>query len=284
MKNTNIFNLYNKPKNDETKFRCPSCGEFCTIDDYKCPNCSYDLNEYITTLFSPYKYLNSSYVLAQKEKFNEALIDIVKFLAYFPNNMDANKLYIYILFKLKAEDKFKHELELFEQKFSCNPWLMEILKSDYKEVSFPNIKEIKIECDNDISSVEKLANEYTNYRIKNINEIIELTIHFFDLLAILKRESIKDKNNISYKLALSFYENNYLNFLSKKEIRIENFNGRNYKKLTQDEIKCIDVIGTINIKELQDDEIVVIQPALYLRSKLLMKQRIYINKSDREKK
>lgn len=278
MGNFNIFNSLKKP--DQIKdifFSCPSCGAKCSISEAKCHDCSYDLSEYKGILFTGYLYFNSAVLYVSESKYLEAMVDAAKFVALFPLDEDGNKLYIYLLWKNGLKDRAKAELGVFEQNFPMNPWLMEIEKNGIDNIKCPITDKKPISIEKPVASLIALSREYTNYRIKNTNDIIELTIHFYDLISLLKKRQNQNKKN-DYSFVIRFYETNFLSFLSKKEIRVESFDGRTYNELTDDELKIIDVIGTKMDKKLKDGEIETLYPALFLRSKMISKQKVQINK------
>lgn len=278
MGNFNIFNSLKKTEQiKDVSFSCPSCGAKCSISEEKCHDCSYDLSEYKSILFTGYLYFNSAVLYASENKYQEAIVDAAKFVALFPLDEEGYKLYIYLLGKNGLQDRARAELEVFEHNFPMNPWLMEVEKNGIDKIECPVTDKKPISVEKPVASLIALSREYTNYRIKNTNDIIDLTIHFYDLVSLLKRKQNQNKKN-DYSFVVDFYEKNFLSFLSKKEIRIESFDGRIYNELTDDELKIIDVIGTKTDKKLKDGQIVTIYPALFLRSKMISKQKVQINK------
>lgn len=275
MDNLNLFKSFQRNTIKDICFRCPSCGARCSIEDKKCHDCSYDLTEYKSILFTGYLYLDSSYQYSSNGRYLEALIDVSKFIALFPNDEEGNKLYIFLLVKNGMVDKAKKELELFEKKFPMNPFIMEIEKGGIENIAQPGCSHKSFSIENPVESLRSLCVEYSNYRIKNTNDIIDLAIHFFDLISILKE---KQSNKCDYSQVIDFYEKNFISFLSKKEIRVESFDGKNYSELSDDELKLVDVIGTITDKKLKDGQIKTIYPALFLRAKMIFKQKIQVNK------
>ena len=237
----------------------------------------YDLQGYKDILFTSYIYYNNALIYSKNGLFLDALIDISKFLAYYPFDEDGNKLFIYLLVKNGSLNKAKEEIVKFEEMFPLNPWIMEVEKEGIEQINLPNIEVKDINIDTTVSSFETLQKEYVNYRLKNINDIIDLITHFFDIVRIAKENQKNSKKNY-YKEIINFYEKNFLSFLSKKEIRIESFDGKNYNELSENDNKLIDVVGIINDEKKPDGTIKTIYPSIYLRSKMIYKQKVQIYK------
>ncbi len=271
-----IFKAVNKKVKLEKVFTCPSCGHQNKLKENICINCSYNLKKHKDIILSGYLNYNKAYELAKSEKFLEAIIEVSKFLAFYPLDEAGNKLYIYILVKLGNIDKAKKELLLFEDKFPLNPWIMEIEQEKIENLSFPNIDKVDIELNEVISPMDALTIEYLIYRINNTNELIELTLRFYDLLRLTKEKKITIKKTNLEDL-IYFYEKIFLTFLSKKELRVEVFEGKNYIDLTDEENKLIDVISIFHDKSLPEGYIKTIYPAIYLRAKMVAKQKVQIN-------
>ena len=273
----NIFNSIKKNTKKEILFNCPSCGAKCNVEESICSECSYDLKDYKDILFTGYIYLDLALAYCEKNKYQDALIEISKFIALFPNDEDGNKLYIYLLSKNGMYERVKAELEVFEKNFPMNPFIMDVEKNGIENIDMPKFTHQEIKIEKPVASLLALRTEYTMYRIKNTNEIVDLAMRFYDLIALLKaKQSISKKYD--YSSVISFYEKNFLSFLSKKEIRIESYNGKIYSELSNEELEYIDVIGTICDKKKKEGEILTIYPAMFLRSKMISIQKVQVNK------
>ena len=275
----NIF-LYNKLKNKNKNglsIICPSCGSKCSIKENNCGECSYDLVEYRNILFSQYINLYLGYDLVKEERYHEALINISKFLAFYPKDEFANKLNIYILIKLNLIDLAKEFLVKFEEDFPRNRWILEVEDKGLDNIEIPNMDIEKIELSEKENSFNSLNQEYIKYRITNTNEVIELAQRFLDLLMYLKNTNEMQQKLDANKI-IEFLETYFISYLSKKEIRVESFEGKIYEDLTQEENSLIDVIGTVKDKTKKEGYIKTIYPAIYLRSKMLVKQKVQVNR------
>lgn len=267
----NILNTFIKKEKKKIHFLCPSCGFESDIKDTKCNNCSYGFDDYKKILFKGYLYLNIAIEEEKKENYFESFINILKFLAFFPKDEDGKKLYIYLLVKMGNIEKAKDELEKFERDHVRNPWLMEVYKDDIVNIKTPKIEKVDSVDFEELNSIELISNEYTHYRVKNINDILELVVHFCNLLSLYKNDKI-------YSKLLDFYSNSFIPFLSRKEIRLESFEGKSYLDLNEEEKAVIEIVGKKEDNNLIPGYIETIYPGIYLRSKCLSKQKVFINK------
>lgn len=276
--------LFNKLSKNVVKKRtqliCPSCGNNCIIDDDKCSACGYDITDYKEILFSCYNYYNDALENAKCENYLDCIINVSKYLGNYPLDEDANKLLIYSLVKLKLEEKAKIEIEKFEENFPMNPWIMDVEKVGLMNMNFPNIYKKDFISPKIKLALNEFSLQYTKYRIKTTNEILDLCINFYALIQFYKKKQNKKKKN-SYKEIIDFYDKNFMSFISKKEIRIESFDGKNYNDLTDNEKILLDVIGTTKDKKLPDGNIKTIYPSIYVRAKRVQKEKVEINRLDK---
>lgn len=266
----NLFDNYNIKK--ENNLFCPSCGEKCDITLDRCRVCSYDFIEYKNIIFSKYNYFNRGYNLLLNNNYFEALLELTKYMAFDNKDEDAYKLYIYSLVKNNKIDLAKEELIKFEKKFPISSLIMDIELVGLENIEMPKVELKNISIDEISNPIDKLNNEYCQYRLENTNEIINLTIDFFDILRIARQKK--------YKEIIDFYEKRFLKFLSKKEIRIEIFDGKKMDELTDEQIQTINVIDKKKSNKKNNNVIKTIYPAIYLRSKLIKRQDIIVFTKD----
>ena len=150
----------------------------------------------------------------------------------------------------------------------------------YSKTLFPEIDKYKIPSKIDVDvefsedSFEKLINLYESNRYKSINDILELSQGFFEIM-----QASKEKHK--EKIIQDFYDKRFLQYLSKQEISIEYSDGKNYESLSDDDKKKIDVKGHIEAKK-PVNTIVTLSPAFYVRSKLIAREQAFVvNKSKR---
>ena len=142
----------------------------------------------------------------------------------------------------------------------------------FEKYKIPPKIDIDIEFDED--SFEKLINLYETNRYRSINDILELSQGFFEIM-----QAIKEKNK--EKIVQDFYNKRFMQFLSKQEISIEYSDGKNYESLSDDDKKKIDIKGHIEAKK-PVNTIVTLSPAFYVRSKLIAREQAFVvNKSKR---
>ena len=125
-----ILNVKSNYKN-YLEFRCPSCGNKCLIGDDLCVTCKFNLKDFKKIIFAKYELLNKAHQNAINEKYFEAYTEIVEFLSFYKESVDAYKLKIYLLVKLGQLDLAKIELQQFEKMFPRNLWLMEFENVEY---------------------------------------------------------------------------------------------------------------------------------------------------------
>ena len=259
----NMFSSASYQKSGSIDFLCPSCGSKCQDKDEICSFCSYDLKEYKNDILAPYKFFNDSIKKAKDKNYFEAIIDISKFLAFYPDDLDANKLYIYILHKNGQEEAYNTAIDAFEEKFVRNPWIMEIETDGIDSYQLPQTK-----CEGVVGNKEAFSHftkEYVSYRTKTVNDIIQLVAEFYDIV-----RSCKDKTS-GQKIA-KFYETNFYQFLSKKEINVVSHDGQIYDELAKEDLETITVQNRISDRKKNQGCIVTYYPAVFLRHALISKE------------
>lgn len=262
-----LLNSINSTVPNTIQFICPSCGENCNVGHEKCPSCSYDLKHYKKIIFSHYVFFNNCIEQYQNGSLFQALISIVKYLAYEPDDVEANKLYIYLLHKNGKEEDCADELEKFEHSFPRHSWLMEIHRYGLDSFTMPEKKDFVIESVS--KSLSILEEEYTSNRIKATNDILEFAVSFYDLI-----RTISSSTNRTSKQVLTFYNKKFLQFLSKREICFESYDGRNIDELTREEYAMMEIIAQVADKHKTNGTIVVIQPAIKVRSRIVVRQKV----------
>lgn len=269
----NILYSINKQTEKNETFKCPSCGATCYSSEDYCKECSFDLNSYKNILFNYNVHLNNAINFSNKKEYFEALISILKFLGNNPFDEYGNKLYIYILIKLDKIEKAKQELENFEKLFPLSNWVFEIDKVGLSNIEMP-IKNSKMFVPTKIEdSLKELNQFYIDYKNKNNDECLNLILHYFDFMRLLNEDNLIKNQNI-----VKTFDKNFLKFLSKKEISIESFDGLGYEELSDGQLNTIDVIGVFEDLNIGNNRIKTIYPSVFLRSKMIYKQKVLINK------
>ena len=258
-----MFSSASYQKSGAIDFLCPSCGSKCQDKDEICSFCSYDLKEYKNDILAPYKFFNDSIKNVKDENYFEAIIDISKFLAFYPDDLDANKLYIYILHKSGHEEAYNTAIAAFEEKFVRNPWIMEIETNGIDSYQIPQTKCEGVDGNNDAFS--HFTKEYVSYRAKTVEDIIHLVAEFYDIV-----RSCKDKTS-GQKIA-KFYETNFCRFLSKKELYVVSHDGQIYDELPKEDQESIVVQSRISDCKKNQGCIVTYYPAVFLRHALISKE------------
>ena len=250
-------------KNTSVELICPSCGSKCQDSDEICSTCAFDLHEYKEIVLAPYKFFNDAIDLTKKELYFEALIASNKFLAFYPNDEDANKLNIYLLYMTGNIEAYQRALDDFEIKFVRNPWIMDIETKGIDAYILPSARCNSV-SGNEIA-FEQLAQEYVAYRTKTINDIVKLTCDFYDVIRAYNGKSVGQK-------LLKFFETNFYHFLSKKEISVVSHNGLIYDELSDEELETITVHDKVTDKKRPQGSILTYYPAIFLRHALVSKE------------
>ena len=271
MNNVSFLNVFSS-KNDQIEYKCPSCGDICNEKNKKCSVCGYGLKEFKSIILSKYNYFNNSLDYITKKDYFNALLEITRFLTFLPNDEKGNELFVYLLYKNGKDDDYKKQLDLFEQKFSCSSFIMNVENEGIEKYKIPSKIDIDIEFSEE--SFHKLIDLYEMNRYKSINDILELSQGFFEIM-----QAVKEMNN--KKIVQDFYNKRFLQFLSKHELSIECSDGKNYESLSEDDKKKIDIKGHIEAKK-PVNTIVTLSPAFYIRSKLIAREQAFVvNKSKR---
>lgn len=269
--NSSLYGLFDSTIKKETEFVCPSCGHSNKLSNIKCESCSYDLSQTKSILFSHYSFFNNALKYEHNEKYFEAIIEISKFLAYEPNDEIANKLYIFYLNKCGKKEDVKVKLEEFENKFPKNPWIMQVEMKGIDNIESPadSLKDVNFDIIS--NQLYKLNNEFAKNKVQTTSELGTIAIYFYSNLL---RPS---KNNPEiYSRLNCFLENVIIPQLAKREIRLEIFEGKNYNLLSTEDVSCVDVKSTLEIKGLPNGTIITDVPGVYIRSCLIQKQQIYV--------
>ena len=111
----NLFNVISI-KNNPLEYKCPSCGNVCTLEAQNCEMCDYKLKEYRNIILSKYNHYNAAIEFIKSKDYFNAIMAISRFLAFAPDDEKANEIYIYLLYMNKKYDdsetnyKFIHKL------------------------------------------------------------------------------------------------------------------------------------------------------------------------------
>lgn len=271
MKDMSFLNVYSAKKN-LIEFKCPSCGNLCDSKDKKCSACGYNLKDFKSIIFSKYKYFNNTIDLIKDKNYFNAILEISRFLAFSPDDEKANELYLYLLYKNDKEDEYNKQLELFEEKFKFSSFVMTVEEKGIENYTIPD--KVNIDIEFLLNSFDTIIEEYEKNRYKTTNESIDLANEFFKIMLL-------DDDKKANKAIHNFYDKRLLPFLSKQEISLEYSDGKNYEEMDDNEKKKIDIIDSTAAKK-SVNTIITISPAIYVRSKLISKEKaIVVNKSKR---
>ncbi len=277
MRNT-LYDLFDSSNENQIEFECPSCGRSNKISNTKCDFCSYDLAFTKSMLFSHYAFYNNALKYEQNGDYFNALIEISKFLAYEPVDETANKLFIYYLNKCDKKDEVKRRLEEFEEKFPRNPWIMQVETKGIDNIESPadSLKELNFNIIN--NQLNALNLEIAKSKVQTTNELGSIAINYYSNILRPSRN-----NKEMYYQLNWFFENVIVDQLSKREIRLEIFDGKNYNDLSNDDIAALDVKSTIEHKKMKDGTIITDVPGVYIRSALIHKQQVFVVKNETKK-
>ena len=84
-------------KNDYSVYVCPVCGNENIINSTECKYCRYSLKEFERVYFSHYNDYNEALLLIEEKKLFSAYEKKITFLEYYPKDVDAQHLRLYIL-------------------------------------------------------------------------------------------------------------------------------------------------------------------------------------------
>lgn len=266
-----FLNVFTEKK-DNIMFRCPSCGFECNENDNKCSDCSYDLKDYKRILFSHYSHFNKSINLISDGDYFNALLSIVKFLAFEPNNEQANEIYVYLLYKNNKKEEYEYGLKDFEERFQYSKFIVNTETDGIEKYIVP--KKVNINNLAEVDCFSELKELYLKSKFKTLNEILELESGFYDIVKFYSTE----KNG---KKIVDYFDKRFLQFLSKFEISIEQHDTKLYDELTDDIKNKIEIISEINKPKMKEGTLVTIAPAIYLRSKLITKEKAAVVKKNK---
>lgn len=265
-KNVSFLNVLSV-KSNLLEYKCPSCGNACTEKTKKCELCGYDLKDYRNIMLSKYNYFNESIDYINKKNYFNALLSINSFLTFCPNDEKGNEVYIYLLYKNKRKEEYEKQLEIFEKKFKYSSFIIDVEENGIEKYHIPQKFDIDIECKN--NSFDLIVELYNSSRFKTINEILDLEKGFFDIIQY-------NKDNKKEKKLQDFYDKRFLQFLSKFEIFVDSMDGKKYDDLSDDDKKKLEVIGEGEAVKRPVGTIITTSPAIYLRGKLLSKEKVII--------
>lgn len=265
-KNVSFLNVLSV-KSNLLEYKCPSCGNACTEKTKKCELCGYDLKDYRNIMLSKYNYFNESIDYINKKNYFNALLSINSFLTFCPNDEKGNEVYIYLLYKNKRKEEYEKQLEIFEKKFKYSSFIIDVEEKGIEKYHIPQKFDIDIECKN--NSFDLIVELYNSSRFKTINEILDLEKGFFDIIQY-------NKDNKKEKKLQDFYDKRFLQFLSKFEIFVDSMDGKKYDDLSDDDKKKLEVIGEGEAVKRPVGTIITTSPAIYLRGKLLSKEKVII--------
>lgn len=235
-------------KRDYTVYTCPYCNNENKMNSSECIYCNKSLLEIESIIFAKYNNYNEALELVKNNKYISALEKICGFLERFPDDIDGNRLRLYILkqlndeeFELKAEAFMKTSSDRWVAKLLDTPELVSIDDLTTKE-SFKGIENFyPANC---IIACEQEKIKFVNNIKETVNSLYSMYIR---LKSTRKFDKIKYANEF-----ISFYEKIFLRFLSKNNIEVKNYFGLNLFDLSEEEKKCIANIETIYKKKEKD--------------------------------
>jgi hypothetical protein len=237
-------------KKDYTKYLCPFCGSENKINSSECVYCRNSLLEFEQSLYIKYNKYNESLHFANNEDYISALENVIQFLEYYPDDVEGNRLKLFLLNKLKDKN-FENKAEEY-LRVSQDRWVAKLIDTP-KEVSIKDLptKEVFIgkqitELDNIFVAIKK-NNDRT---LQNLKETINSLYSMY--IRLKSRKKNKDKQTDEF---IVFYEKIFLLFLKKQDIQVIDYFNKNIEELSTEERKYIGAIDTISDKKLKNGTI-----------------------------
>lgn len=260
-------------KNDYSVYVCPVCGNENIINSTECKYCRYSLKEFEGIYFSHYNSYNESLALIEEKKFFNAYEKIITFLDYYPKDIDAQHLRLYILYLLKDEE-FSTKAETYSQENS-DRWVIKLIDAP-ENVSIKDFqKKTLFKGESILTSSYKIATAKQEERNKTIVHLKDLTNRLYEIY--IKIKMLKGNNPIFAEMKL-FYEKIYIEFLLRNGMNITDYLGLNYNDLTEEQKKILGSVDTIEDKKKSDGTIVkVFMPEIRYNSILLQQAKITVN-------
>ena len=194
-------------------------------------------------------------------------------MEYYPKDVDAQHLRLYILFLLKDED-FNVKAENYLQENS-DRWTVKLIDSP-ESISLKDFsRKIVFEGNTFLPSIEKLANAKQEERIKITAQLKDFANQIYDIYCKVQQQ--KNKSPIFEQIKF-FYEKIFIEFLLRNEMNIPNYLGLNYNDLTDEEKKVFGAVDTIEDKKKPSGQVVkVFQPEIRYHSLIIQRAKITIN-------
>ena len=184
---------------------------------------------------------------------------------YYPKDIDAQHLRLYILYLLKDEE-FSTKAETYSQENS-DRWVIKLIDAP-KNVSIKDFQKKTL-----FKGESILTSSYK--RNKTIVHLKDLTNRLYEIY--IKIKMLKGNNPIFAEMKL-FYEKIYIEFLLRNGMNITDYLGLNYNDLTEEQKKILGSVDTIEDKKKSDGTIVkVFMPEIRYNSILLQQAKITVN-------
>ena len=260
-------------KNDYSVYVCPVCGNENIINSTECKHCRYSLKEFESVYFSHYNDYNEALLLVEEKKLFSAYEKIITFLEYYPKDVDAQHLRLYILSLLKDEE-FSAKAEAYSQEHS-DRWVINLIDAP-ESVSVKDFQmKTLFKGEKLLSSIYKIATAKQEERNKTIGQLKELTNRLYEIY--IKVKTLKANKPIFAEIKL-FYEKIYMEFLLRNGMNITDYLGRNFNDLTEEEKKILGSVYNVEDKKKPDGTIVkVFMPEIRYNSILLQQAKITVN-------
>lgn len=260
-------------KNDYTVYPCPLCGTDNTINSTECKYCRYSLVEFESTYFSRFNYYNEAVNLIKRAEYLAAYEKIIAFLEFYPKDIDAQRLRLYILYLLndsdfveKAEAHLQANSDRWTAKLIDNPETISL--NDFSPK--PNFEGKSI-----FIPFEKMVAEKQDERKKSTAQVKELVNKLYDIYVKVKTKKSKNPIYDEFKL---FYEKILAEYLTRNEMNVVDYFGLNFNELREETKNTIGSVDTIENKKLPDGYIVeVFMPEIRYHSLIIQRAKVTVN-------
>lgn len=266
--------------NDYTVYACPLCGTDNTINSSECKYCRYSLVEYENVYFSHFGCYNEAIEFLKAKKYLSAYEKIIAFLQFYPKDIDAQRLRLYILFLLN-DDAFVEKAEAYLQ-VNSDRWAAKLI--DTPESISLNEFALKVKFDGKgiVVPFDKMVSAKQDERKKATAQIKELINKLYDIYAKIKLKKGKNPIHDEFKL---FYEKIFTEYLIRNEMNVIDYLGVNFNELSEETKSIIGSVDTIENKKLPDGYIAkVFMPEIRYHSLILQRAKITVNTNKKPNK
>ena len=266
-------------KNDYTIYTCPLCGTENAINSIECKYCRYSLKEFESIYFSRFNNYNDALSLLVNNKTISAYEKIISFLEYYPKDVDAQHLRLFILYLLKDED-FSIKAEKYLQE-NNDRWTVKLIDTP-ESVSLKEFSQKPLfEGHPNLLSLDKIASAKQEERVKITTQLKDFANRIYDFYCKVKTQ--KNKNPVFDEIKF-FYEKIFVEFLLRNEMNIIDYLGLNYNEFSEEQKKILGTVDTVEDKKYPDGQIVkVFMPEIRYHSLIIQRAKITINLNRKKK-